>query len=413
MLSADAGANSAGKRSRGWTMQERAFAPTQEVHSLSSSRASESLFGSDTAQPSSHQLDVALQRSSKLQRRDPQEGGVAGSMCISGAFSMAEPPRSADIQAQQQRQTAKLDPGQPRQFDAHCAASAETERHTSDRPQPLQERDQHQNSRQQHPHQQHHQHPQPHWTQAHVCQQKAILPGVLASLVQTQRSSQRPYPPVPPRPPLGPSAPSRARRDAHAADAAADQVRGGAATSHAGGSGGGSSQMQPPASLRRQHQCQAGLQQQQHQGGHGARVPPRNLSVQIPVANPVHVQLYSFFSRRRRQLQQLGLRPSRYARPLQAGPRNGLLALPEDVLVNTGPGPSCCHRMTAPAQRTCTWEMYFMLSRVVSMLRLMAAPAAVQLKVICTLRHQEIGNLFGVCKELRSTVRLPQSHVPV
>lgn len=47
------------------------------------------------------------------------------------------------------------------------------------------------------------------------------------------------------------------------------------------------------------------------------------------------------------------------------------------------------------------------------MLRLMAAPAAVQLKVICTLRHQEIGNLFGVCKELRSTVRLPHSHVPI
>ena len=31
-----------------------------------------------------------------------------------------------------------------------------------------------------------------------------------------------------------------------------------------------------------------------------------------------------------------------------------------------------------------------------------------QLKVICTLRHQEIGNLFGVCKELRATVRLLQ-----
>ena len=45
------------------------------------------------------------------------------------------------------------------------------------------------------------------------------------------------------------------------------------------------------------------------------------------------------------------------------------------------------------------------------MLRLMAASAAAQLKVICTLRHQEIGNLFGVCKELRSTVRLPHSHV--
>lgn len=32
------------------------------------------------------------------------------------------------------------------------------------------------------------------------------------------------------------------------------------------------------------------------------------------------------------------------------------------------------------------------------------ASAAVQLKVICMLRHQEIGNLFSVCKELRATV---------
>lgn len=41
----------------------------------------------------------------------------------------------------------------------------------------------------------------------------------------------------------------------------------------------------------------------------------------------------------------------------------------------------------------------------------MAASAAMQLKVICTLRHQEIGNLFGVCKELRSTVSIP--HCPL
>ena len=51
------------------------------------------------------------------------------------------------------------------------------------------------------------------------------------------------------------------------------------------------------------------------------------------------------------------------------------------------------------------------MSWAVSILSLTAASAAVQLKVICTLRHQEIGNLFGVCKELRSTVRLPCSHV--
>ncbi len=29
-----------------------------------------------------------------------------------------------------------------------------------------------------------------------------------------------------------------------------------------------------------------------------------------------------------------------------------------------------------------------------------------QLKVICTLKHREIGNLFGVCRELRPTVSL-------
>jgi hypothetical protein len=311
-------------------MQERAFAPTQEVQFLSSSRASGSLFGSDTAQPSSHHSDDALQRSIKLQRRGSLEVGAAGSMSASGAVSTAALPSNADTQAQQQRKTAQLDPGPPRHFDAHCAASAETHRHTSARPQPLQEREQHLNSRQQHHLQQHHQHLQQPVTQPHVCQQKAILPGVLASLVQTQRSSQRPYPPVPPRPPLGPSAPSRARRDTHASDAAADQVRGGAATWHAGGA---CSQMQPPPCQRRQQQCHA-ASQQQDQSGYGARVPPRNLSVHIPIANPVHVQLYSFFSRRRRQLQQLGLRPNRYARPLQDGPRNGLLALPEDVLVN-------------------------------------------------------------------------------
>lgn len=318
-------------------MQERAFAPTQEVQSLSSSRAPESLFGSDTAQLVSHQPDVALQRSIKLQRREPLEGSATGSMWPSGADSTAALPSNTDTQGQQQRQTAQLDAGQPRQFDARCAASAEAYHQASARPQPLQERDQHQNSRQQHHLQQHPQHPQQPVTQPHVCQQKAILPGVLASLVQTQRSSQRPYPPVPPRPPLGPSAPSRARRDTHAADAAADQVRGAAATSHAGGSSGG--QTQPPPSQWRQQQCHA-ASQQHHQGGHGARMPPRSLSVQIPVANPMHVQLYSFFSRRRRQLQHLGLRPGRYARPLQAGPRNGLLALPEDVLVNICPGHS-------------------------------------------------------------------------
>ena len=300
-------------------MQGRAFAPTQEVHFLSGSRASESLFGNDTVQPSSPQPDVALQRSVKLQRRGPLQGQAAGSMCTSDAFSTAELPTNAESQAQQQRQA-----------DAR-AETAEAGRHTSARAQPLQEQKQHQNNRQLQHGQQHPQHPQPHVTQPHVGQQKAILPGVLASLVQTQRSSQRPYPPVPPRPPLGPSAPCRARRDAHATDAASDQVRGPGATLHAGGSGG--SQMQPPQShWRQQQQCHA-TSQQQHQGSHGGRVPPRNLSVQIPVANPVHVQLYSFFSRRRRQLQQLGLRPSRYARPLQAGPRNGLLALPEDVLV--------------------------------------------------------------------------------
>jgi len=31
---------------------------------------------------------------------------------------------------------------------------------------------------------------------------------------------------------------------------------------------------------------------------------------------------------------------------------------------------------------------------------------ALQLKVICMLKHQEIGNLFAVCKELRGTVRI-------
>lgn len=209
-------------------------------------------------------------------------------------------------------------------------------------PQPLREHDQqlHQQRRQQHPHQHQPHQSQQHHAQPHASQQKAILPGMLASLVQTQRSSQRTFLPKPSRPPLGPSAPSKCRRDADAADAsAADSTREGSGTSQPGGSSllqqARAAKMLPPLQRRPpQPQQQQHRQAAQQRSGHVGRAPPRHLSVQVPVADPVHVQLHGFFSRRRRLLQQLGRRPSRYTRPPQAGPRSGLLALPEDVLVS-------------------------------------------------------------------------------
>lgn len=189
---------------------------------------------------------------------------------------------------------------------------------------------------------------------------------MLASLVQAQRSSLRSFPPKPCRPPLGPSAPPKRGRHADGglvngggrtvADAAAEGV----ATSQHQGSG-TLQQLSHHRALAQQLQPRQQQQRSraaQPRGNHSGRLASRSLSLQIPVADPVHLQLHSFFSRRRRRLQQLGRTPSRYQRPPQAGPRSGLLALPEDVL----------------------------------------------LKVICMLRHQEIGNLFGVCRELRATM---------
>lgn len=331
-----------GKRSRGWSLQERAFTPVAEAQARSGGRGSGSLSGSDAQQPSSERREAALHVAAKPLRRESLEAEATSVMC--SAHAAAQPQmqllRQRDLQDQQQNLPPQHEPQQQRQQLQQSTADLrqDCQQHAAEPPQQCtgalqprllraHEQQPHQARRPHHSHQHQCTHQQQH-PQPHASQQKAILPGVLASLVQTHRSSQRTFPAKPPRPPLGPSAPSKRRRcDADATEAAADGPREGVGTS------------QPPISSLLQQkagQMRPALQRRpaQQRNGHDGRPVPRNLSVQVPLADPVHLQLHGFFSRRRQQLRQLGRRPSRYTRPPQAGPRSGLLAFPEDVLVS-------------------------------------------------------------------------------
>jgi len=301
--------HAAGQRLRGKSLQERAFASKADAQARSGgARHSSSPSGSDVQQPTQHN---SAERPLQPAAARPQCAGCSETEATSAVRSSAA--------------------GEP----AQAAAPHQQRQHHA----PLQHQLQHQPQHQQHHHQPRQQQQQ-HREQNPAVQQKAILPGVLASLVQAQRSLQVHPASKPSRPPLGPSAPSKRHCvDGAGAGPAADGCREGVATSHPQSS---ILQQRPSHRLamqqqqREQQQRLAAAAQRRNgaQPGSGWQPGRRQLSVKVPLAaDPMHMTLHSFFSRRRQLLAQLGRRPSRYQRPPQAGPLSGLLALPEDVLV--------------------------------------------------------------------------------
>lgn len=146
---------------------------------------------------------------------------------------------------------------------------------------------------------------------------RCIMPGTLHSLAQIARLEPR-WSGQSSRPPTGPSAP-RKRGTASAPSRPAS----------ASGGQQGQHKRQRTTALQPRQQLQAmvaaGLQHGTSRLMHGLRVDPARTADTSP--------LHSFFSRRSRVLRANGSRTRHFQREPSAVPLEGLLALPQDVLV--------------------------------------------------------------------------------
>ena len=293
----------AGPRLRGKSLQERAYASAADTQARSGGQPSTSPSGSDAhgAQASSPALPA------------PNGASADGGRPV-------DPPRLKSPETEAASGPRRPLAGVP------CPQAPQQQppqRHQG-RPQPPSEA---RCQQQQAGHESHQHPPQPRSHQYH--QQKAILPGVLASLMQAERSFHV-HPGKAARPPLAPTAPGR-RSGSDLGHAHVDGRREGVATS----------QQHPQQPQHASQHRSATQPQQQHPSRHHPRVgaPQRGgrsqPSLRIAVRDPVHTKLHSFFTHRQRLLRALGRRPCRYRRPPAAGRPSGLLALPEDVLVRS------------------------------------------------------------------------------
>lgn len=161
---------------------------------------------------------------------------------------------------------------------------------------------------------------------------RCIMPGTLHSLSQIARLEPR-WSRQSLRPPTGPSAPRK--RTAASAPSRPASASSGQQGQH---------KRQRLTALQPRQQLQAmvaaGLQHGNSRLIHGLRVDPTRTTVTSP--------LHSFFSRRSRMLRANGSRTRHFLRQPSAVPSDGLLSLPQDVLVTTFNRPpaqiliSCC-----------------------------------------------------------------------